>query len=197
MFMPEWPAYNFMRLFFLRNPDYSHLVLATDDIVVEPKHILMLQRDLAKHDYPVLSGLMNVDLDDEVFVNLSMSLPMKDRKLRKYSWMTRREVFVKEDIFQVAFSGFPLMAIRRDIVKKLSFDADRVFKGLPPHRGASLDFVFCWYCQEQEIPVMVDKRIDMLHLRTAGGLKVSKENQKLMYYLKGQPGIKLDTDPIR
>ena len=186
-----------MRLFFLRNPEYTHLVLATDDIVVEPHHVSLIERDLQRLDPPVLSGMMNVDLDDEVFVNLSMSLPMKDRRLRKYSWLTRDDVFVKEDIFQVAFSGFPLMAIRRDVVNKLSFDADKVFKGLPPHRGASLDFVFCWYCQEGDIPIMVDKRIDMLHLRTAGGLKIDKTKEKLMYYLKGQPGVEIETDPIR
>lgn len=186
-YFPEWHAYQIMRNFFLQRKEYTHLVLATDDIVVTPKDIQQLSRDLSRCDYPVLSGLMNVDLDDQVFVNLSMSLPMKDRKLRKYSWMTRDEVFVKEDIFQVAFSGFPLMAIRRDVVEKLSFDADKVFQGLPPHRGASLDFVFCWYCSERNIPIMVDKRIDLLHLRTSGGLEVNKKEKKVELYVKGEP----------
>lgn len=184
-----------MRNFFLRNHDYTHLVLATDDIVVKPQHIARLLSDLAKHDYKVLSGIMNVDLDDKIRVNLSMSLPMKDRRLREYHWMTRKDLFLKtEDIFQVAFSGFPLMAIRRDVVEKVNFDADKVFEGLPPHRGASLDFVFCWYCQQKDIPILVDKRIDMLHLRTAGGLMVKKKQQQILFYLKGQNPVSIEPD---
>jgi len=186
-----------MRNYFLKHKEFTHLVLATDDIVVKPIHLHQLEKELTRHDYPVLSGLMNVDLDDKEFVNLSMSLPLKKRRLRQYSWMTRSEIFVKEDIFQVAFSGFPLMAIRRDIVEKIPFDADRVFEGLPPDRGASLDFVFCWYCQEHDIPIMVDKRIDLLHLRTKGGLMLNNKHKKVKFYLKGQPGTEIEVDDLK
>jgi len=196
-YYPEWHAYNLMRNYFLRHEEYTHFVLATDDIVVKPSHISRLEKDLSRNNYPVLSGLMNVDLDDQVFVNLSMSLPMKNRKLRKYSWMTREDVFVEEDLFQVAFSGFPLMAIRRDIVKSTSFDADKVFDGLPPYRGASLDFVFCWYCQMKDIPVMVDKRINLLHLRTAGGLEVNKKQKKLVFWPQGGEPQEIEPDSYR
>jgi len=182
----EWFAYRDMRKFFLDHTEYTHLVLATDDIVIKPQHIQQLKRDLVQFDYPVVSGIMNVDLDDKVFVNLSMSLPMKNRKLRQYCWMTRRELFVKDNVFQVAFSGFPLMSIRRDIVEKVPFDADKVFEGKPPTNGASLDFVFCWYCQEKDIPIMVDKRIDLLHLRTKGGLIFKAGNPRLEYWKYGQ-----------
>lgn len=195
-FYPEYFAYKIMRNYFLQNKQYTHLVLATDDIVVKPNHLSLLQKDLERCDYPVLSGLMNVDLDDEVFVNLSMSLPMKNRKLRQYSMMTRDDVFLREDIFQVAFSGFPLMAIRRDVVEKIPFDADKVFEGLPPHRGASLDFVFCWRCQDMNIPVHVDKRIDMLHLRTAGGLDVGKKPKQVILWPKDGKEQELDPSPF-
>jgi len=197
MYYPEYFAYKIMRNYFLKNKEYTHLVLATDDIVVKSGHIDMLENDLKKFDYPVLSGVMNVDLDDREYVNLAMSLPLKNRTLRKYSWMTRRELFVKEDIFQVAFSGFPLMAIRRDIVEKVPFDADRVFQGLPPDRGASLDFVFCWYCVMKDIPIMVDKRIDMLHLRTKGGLMLNNKHKKVKTYQVGQPGVEIEVDDLR
>lgn len=196
-FYPEYFAYKIMRNYFLRHEEYTHLVLATDDIVVKANHICQLAKDLEESYYPVLSGLMNVDLDDHVFVNLSMSLPMKNRRLRKYSWLSRDEVFVKDNIFQVAFSGFPLMAICRDVVKLLSFDADKVFEGLPPHRGASLDFVFCWYCQERDIPIMVDKRIDLLHLRTAGGLEVNKQAKKIVFQSPGAADKTIVDDYLR
>jgi len=197
MYYPEHHAYKIMRNYFLRHKEYTHLVLATDDIVVKPEHIINLGKDLQKNDWPVLSGLMNVDLDDKVFLNISMSLPMKNRRLRSYSWLTRSEIFVKEDIFQVAFSGFPLMAIRRDIVEKVPFDADKVFEGLPPNRGASLDFVFCWYCQDKNVPIMVDKRIDLLHLRTKGGLMLNNKHKHVKVYQIGQPGVEIEIDDLR
>jgi len=197
MYFPEHFAYKIMRNFFLEHEEYDYLVLATDDIVVKPEHIIQLTRDLEKRAPAVLSGVMNVDLDDQVFVNLCMSLPMKHRRQRKYPWMTRREVFVEEDIFQVAFSGFPLMAIRRDVVKKLPFDADKVFEGMAGDKGASLDFVFCQYCMDRDIPILVDKRIDMLHLRTKGGLVINDKAKVVKYYKGGMPGEDIDYEPFR
>lgn len=196
MYVAEWHAYQNMRREFLERKQYTHLVLATDDIVVKPKHIRQLQKDLERHDFPVLSGMMNVDLDDKVYLNICMNLPMKDRRLRKYQWMTREEL-PKQSIFPVKFSGFPLMAIRRDVIEQTNFDADKVFKGLPPYRGASLDFVFCWYCQDIGVPIMVDKRIELLHLRTAGGLKVGQKAKKLIYWPFGKEKIDVTPDEFR
>jgi len=176
----EYDAYQIMRDAFLRLKDYTHLVIATDDIVVLPEHIEQLQKDLEENDYPVLSGIMNVDLDDKVFVNICHTLPTKQRRGRKYNWITR-DLLPEWDIFQAEFSGFPLMAIRRDIVERFEFRGDRVFEGLPPTRGASYDLVFCWDCKENGIPIYVDSRIDMLHLRTKGGCVINKEEQKVVF----------------
>ena len=45
-FVTEFKAYKMMRDYFLKHTEYTHLVLATDDIVVHPKHIDMLIDDL-------------------------------------------------------------------------------------------------------------------------------------------------------
>lgn len=179
-FIPEFKAYQMMRQYFLDHKEYTHLVLATDDIVVKPKHVTQLIKDIEKFDYPVISGMMNVDQGDEINVNLTRALGMKNRRLRAYKWIKRIEL-PDEDIFQVAFSGFPLMAIKREIVKDYIFQADRVFEGKPPDRGASLDFVFCWYCQDHNIPVMVDQRIDMKHLRKEGTMKLDKTDRLFIW----------------
>jgi len=165
----------------LEHEEYTHLVLATDDIVVHPKHIDQLIEDLENNDYPVLSGIMNVEQIDQKYVNISMSLPIKDRKHRQYKWITRPELEPMDDIFQVAFAGFALTAIRRDVVSKIMFDADRVFEGKEPHRGASLDTVFCWYCKERNIPIMVDQLILMKHLRSSGRHRLMKAD-RLMFW---------------
>ena len=194
----EWPAYQLMRNFFLRHKEYTHLVLATDDIVVTPEHILQLQEDIEKFDYSVLSGVMNVEKNnrriDPDALNISMTIAQKDRRFRAYEWIKIHELPDK-DIFQVMFSGFPLMAIRRDIIEITNFDADRVFEGKPSHNGASLDLVFCWHCKEKNIPIMVDKRIMMNHKRKAGEMMINKKDKKLEFWEYGSESVVIPLDP--
>lgn len=184
-FTTEWTAYQQMRKYFLQHKEYTHLVLATDDIVVLPDHVDMLQDALESNDYPVLSGMMNVEQSDTENVNLTITLPTKNRKGRTYQWLRRSDL--PDGIFPVGFSGFPLMALRRDVVEAYDFPADRVFEGLAPDRGASLDLVFCHWCQENNIPIMVDKRIDMKHLRKSGRMRLKKTDR---LYFWPENGVK-------
>ena len=170
-YIPEYQAYKIMRNYFLSHPEYTHMVLATDDIVVIPEHVIQLKKDLQTHDYPVLSGMMNVNQGDKINVNLSMRIAAKERSFRTYYWINRNDLPV-QSIFQVEFSGFPLMAIRRDIVERFEFDADKILMGGKAENGASLDLVFCWKCKEVGIPIFADQRIDMRHLRKEGKFQI-------------------------
>ena len=190
-YITEFRAYSIMRKFFLDHEQYTHLVLATDDIVVKPKHIIQLKKDLEEFDYPVLTGMMNVDQRDIVNLNITRKLPEKPRRLRIWKWITR-STLPQENIFRVAFTGFALAAIKREIVKDYIFAADRVFEGLGPERGASLDFVFAWHCKEHNIPIYCDKRIDMKHLRTESKLKLN--NPDCLFFQKGI-GESISLDP--
>lgn len=176
-FKTEFFAYEEARNFFLNEGDWEYLVLATDDIVVKPEHIIQLQKDIDNFHYPVISGIMNVDQNEYQLpygnLNICHELALKDRRLRQYNWIKRRDL-PEEDIFPVKFSGFPLMAIRRDVVKMTPFAADGVYKGKPMNLGASLDFVFCWFCHEKGIPIYADKRINMQHLRISGRMQIGE-----------------------
>lgn len=168
-YMQEIPAYSNARREFLKG-DWNYFVIATDDIIVKPEHIRQLKDDL-KDDYPVLGGMMNVDqheyLKEDGNLNICHELALKDRKLRYYNWIKRKDL-PKQNIFQVAFNGFALLAIRRDIIEEIEFAGDGVFKDKGMKFGASLDFVFCWDMYKREIPIFVDKRIDLQHLRISG-----------------------------
>ena len=177
-YIPEYEAYKIMRNYFLTHTEYTHMLIATDDIVVTPEHINQLEKDLKTHDYPVLSGMMNVNQGDKINVNLSMRIAAKERQFRTYYWIHRDEL-PKSDIFQVEFSGFPLMAIRRDVVEKFEFDADKVLMGGRAENGASLDLVFCWRCKENGIPIFADQRIDMRHLRKSGKFQIGTRPKKV------------------
>lgn len=165
----EFDAYKWARDYFLAHEEYDYFVIATDDIIVKPEHIIQLKEDLKEFKFAVISGMMNVDEKDypDGNLNICSCLALKDKKLRHYDWLDLTRL-PKDDIFQVKFSGFPLMAIRRDIIEMFPFATDSIFKGKGMQFGASLDFVFCWYCHEYGIPIYVDKRIFMQHLRTHG-----------------------------
>lgn len=168
-FKNEFEAYAQMRDYFLAHNQYEYMVLATDDIVVKPEHIEQLMRDLDEGDYPVLGGMMNVEQTDTENVNLTWILPMTDRGAREYRWLKRSEL-PQENIFQVSFNGFALLAIRRDIVEDYIFNTDAIFRDGEKNLafGASLDFVFCHWCNQKGIKIYTDKRIDMKHLRNEG-----------------------------
>lgn len=183
-YIDEFHAYEKARTFFLQNKEYDYLVLATDDIVVKPEHIIQLESDLTSKNYEVLSGMMNVDqpeyMKPEGRLNITYGLALKDKRLRSYEMVCRRDL-PNIDIFQVKFAGFGLTAIRRDIVEMTPFAADGIFKGHRMDMGASLDFVFCWFCHENNIPIFVDKRIDMEHLRAEGTMKLGLTKPQILY----------------
>ena len=176
----EWEAYQQMRRYFLDHPQYTHMVLATDDIVVRPDHIKALQADLEEMNYEVLSGMMNVEQSDTENMNISHKLSTKQRDTRHQVWIKKSDITSK--YVHVEFAGFALTAIRRDIIEEYDFPADKIFQGFPPHRGASLDFVFGWWCKEHHIPQIVNSKIIMKHLRQSGTNSVGKKSKLTEFY---------------
>lgn len=188
----EHDAYKFARDYFLNHKEYDYLVLATDDIIVKPEHIRQIKEDLKLHPFPVIGGMMNVDQqeynDQWGNLNICQALGLKDRRLRQYDWY-KRNTLPKEDIFNVKFNGFALLAIRRDIVELFPFHSDGIFRGTGIEFGASLDFVFCYYCHDHEwvdkgeskksIPIYVDQRIDMQHLRISGQSQAGERQKEI------------------
>ena len=71
-------------------------------------------------------------------------------------------------IFRVAFAGFGLTAIHREIVKQIQFSGDGLWRGTNRDKGASLDLVLGYDCRDLNIPIFVDRRIKMQHLRLHG-----------------------------
>lgn len=183
-YMAEIPAYKNARDYFLEHEEYDYLIIATDDIVVKPEHIAQLKKDIDEHPFPVISGMMNVDQHEynkpTGNLNICTELAIKDKKQRNYIWV-RRDNLPKDNIFEVKFAGFGLTAIRRDIVKPIQFAGDGIFKGRGMEFGASLDFVFCWHCYELGVPIYVDKRIDMQHLRTSGRHQVGEISPQIWW----------------
>lgn len=101
----EYTAYRYIRQFFLKHKEYTHLCLLPDDLIVKVEQYEKL-RDNAE-GFHVLSGVFNSD-----FLN--------QNKLTHYPEGDK-------DIIQVEAEGFGCCFIRRDVIEKITFDARASF----------------------------------------------------------------------
>lgn len=175
----EYDAYKKIRDFFLEHSEYTHLAICPDDLVITPKDLEILAKDLQGFNFPVLSGICNVGLNPEALDYLAVittdhPLPSKDSERRHFEWA--KESDLEFTITRVNFSGFPLFIIRRDIVERFEFDSQGKIEGKEPNSVGNLDVIFAWNCHENKIPIFVDKRAKMLHLRGYHELRVGKDD---------------------
>lgn len=171
----EWSAYQQIRNFFLKNTKYTHLAICPDDLIIQKQDLEILKQDLEKFDYPVLSGMSNVNMDKPDLMNIMIGMiPAKKAQDRTpFAWEKYKNF--KQDLTKVLFSGFPLMIIRRDIVEKFDFDSESKLDGFDPDMVGNLDIHFCHRCNENNIPIWVDRRARMIHLRNLTDLKVGRD----------------------
>ena len=159
----EWTAYQKIRNYFLENKEYTHLAICPDDLLITQKDINILKKDIYTYNFPVICGICNVEPEDE-YLAICESMPIIGE--HKFNFMKRKDI--KDVIFRVDHAGFPLQIIRRDIVEKFDFDSESSIIGSDPDAIGNLDLMFSHKCKENNIPIMIDSRADMLHLRRSG-----------------------------
>jgi len=159
----EVEAYKIMRNTFLDHGEYSHLVFACSDVVIAQNHIERLRLDIAENpSLACITGYMNINLEYLDFYNITPNVVYPRQPV--FSWYTDKTL-PKEDIFEVKFSGFPIMCLKRSIVEKYEFQSTTDFTGDDGVYTGSLDTILCWRFHRDNIPIFVDKRIKTLHLR--------------------------------
>lgn len=178
-------AYKLIRDYFLKHKQYTHLVIACSDIVVNQNHIWQLERDLQDHDYPVITGIMNICLE---FLNVyNITSNVVHPQMPEFNWYVE-DTLPKENIFRVNWSGFPLMCIRRDIVERFDFEPINLYLKDKNLLYGSLDVVLCFKFFKENIPIYADKRIKLLHLKEvqekSQETKVGKKPAKLIVLLQ-------------
>jgi hypothetical protein len=177
-FYQEYTAYQEIKKYFL-NTEYEYLVLATDDIVVRPEHIIQLEADLIKYRPKVLGGIMNVEEGDYPNGLMAVSQIYDNQEIH---FMLGREVLLSPIIFTVTFNGFCLLAIHRDIIANYEFVGQNHMrdKNAGKADGGSFDMAFCHYCNENNIPIYTDRRIFMKHLRRSGKTRIGEINPSIV-----------------
>lgn len=171
---PERTVYKFMRDYFLQHDGYTHMVIAPDDLLVRGNNFATLVTDLNQFDLPIISGLCNLDSQDhnKGLLNICINeLPHADQNRRIYRWITEEEVKAQIEkginLQRVQFAGFPLMFIRRDVVEQIPFRDD---SNDPVLYGCCIDVCWCWDCAQKGIPIYVDNRVIMKHLKVSDGI---------------------------
>jgi hypothetical protein len=195
-YRPEYRAYELIQDFFLKNEQYTHLIIWPDDLLVSVANVTQLLLDLNQHDYPVIGGICQIDNDwyyDKMIVSLRPLYPKRDDRFRYFE---KFEDYYKYDqeinqftellpyykdkpILRTFWQGFPFMAIKRSVLQDIEFRNDYQFNNIPKDAGCCLDDVFCWDCLQNEISMWTDLRIRMNHLKI-------NDNNTSMLIVKGK-----------
>jgi len=164
--------------YFLSHSEYDYLLISSDDVYGTPDHIRTLLRDVEEHDYPIMSGWNDYG---KGLAALSVSsadrtaIQAKKITYASYNFVTLSQLITAQfgyPIIKAWFVGLPLTMIRRDILQKVPF---RPFMYLKDQycvtkrsqvqgRGIMQDLQFALDCEKNNIPIMVDLRVFLLHL---------------------------------
>ena len=179
-------AYHILTHFFKTNKQFTHLVISPDDLVVREEHYKSLSQSIQEHDFPVLSGVCNVDIAHPNMLAICKTvLPNIIRKHRKhYDYYNLAKEKQHTGIIRVMFSGMPFLFMRRDIVEQVPLEGDTKYDPTRQHiEPKSFDLAFAYECNQRNIPIFVDLGVKMLHLNGSGEyvLKVNTEVPKVYF----------------
>lgn len=177
-----YPTYTLAREYFLDNPEYTHLILHPNDIVVTRTDVMRLIDDIKKYEYDNITGVTNVDLST-YFKHWAFcqDLPAIEHDKRIFAWAPMDGEL---GIRQVKHSGFQLFSMSRRVLKKFDIAGDELYlDNVPP--GFSTDVVWSHQMAKAGIPIYADTRINMLHLRYEGEMLVGKYPKQVLLKPKG------------
>lgn len=183
--------------YFLTHKQYTHLIMIPNDLVYNNSNFQRTKDAIEKHDYPVLSGLCNVDLKThKTDYNVCFKLPDLAYVNRRYRWLansTRMELIRRGARFvKVMFAGYPAICIRRDVLDKvrLNFLNDTIKNNSLPiwesRGGFANDLIFCHNINDKGIELICDLKNTMLHFRYEGKSQIGIKEYKVKFIPKGE-----------
>jgi len=213
-------------LFVRRHPEYTHIIISSDDVIVSPHMVKILLDDIRKYDFPAVSGCCNqcdmychsnlecqwcFEKKDHPFINVTFT-PIKYWKtphligknmFELYDFVTEEWRQTHPIIKQVWFQGFLLSVIRRDVFLKHALKPTllTVHKGKKIYNYSS-DFSFAVECHKHNIPQFVDFRVRAKHFgiyHTKTKLKIGMKEPKIWYECSSPERLKaaLTVEPAR
>ena len=171
-YSPEHITYPIMQEQFLKNKQYTHLIICPDDLLIDQNKLEILLKDYdlfpeQDRDKIILSGYCNVDTsENSKYANISKYDTSYTRNDRVYHWFTIEELENKTDNFliPVMFAGFPLMVIPRSAIERIPFRNDSSNDEFD-ELGCCVDVMFCNDVIAKGYKIYVDSRVRLQHLK--------------------------------
>jgi hypothetical protein len=157
--------YKYIKQYFLKRTQYTHLVLLPDDLIINQEGVDRLFSTVSKEPdkYKVLMGDCPISYTDKTYCSFTKNLPALEHSRRYYDWVKIEEVKGK-GIIQVIHSGTPFAIFKRNVVEKLSFDSDYKWN-LGNTYGSSEDVVISNELTNMLVPIYVDTDARFIHLK--------------------------------
>lgn len=115
--MLEPRAYKTGRDFFLES-DYTHIVIAPDDMVIDYQSFMTLVEDIEEYELSNLAGVANLDQSD---MSVYSCKPLGTDPTSKQNGTYYDVKTLPDGIIDVGFTGFACQFIERSLVQRLSF----------------------------------------------------------------------------
>lgn len=173
----EQHAYEEGRQFFLSHPEYTHLAILPDDLLIETHQVDQLVSDLENNiskPMDVLSGICNFSLVNKKFYNTLAVIPSEStpsyqmfRNQAKYMYesLTTRNRYSEgpKGIRKVLFAAFSFTIAARHVMEQFGF------RPIPPtgqiFDGMGLDTLFYNNCLRKNITCWADYDVMLLHIK--------------------------------
>lgn len=177
--------------FIFSHPEYTHIILYIDDLIVEPHHIQTLIDAVEKYNFPVLAGYSNFDNDDMSHLTTICLEPVQiEIKGRTWPVISFDEVKkIKKRFLKVKWNGITIPVIKREVLEKIGgFEDDARLNNLPYATGDSSDVAFCYELNRNKIPIYVDLSVRVQHLRSGSTWQYFYANGKKPPYTLFESG---------
>jgi len=182
-YYPYPHPHNIARDFFLDHEEYTHLIIQPQDLLVTKKDYSDLLNNVEKYDYPVLSGVCNVDRPDTDYFyywNICKACPSRNYLKRRYDYFPKCKNSL--GIVEVGFMGMSFPFIKRSIIERRTIEGDFIFSGsVHRNQGIPPDLLFCNNCKDIGIKIMADTDVRMFHYANHSPSLVGKQSCKQLF----------------
>ncbi len=171
----EQDAYEQGRQFFLSHPEYTHMAILPDDLLVDTHHVDKLVSDLEENpNIEVLSGLCNFSMINKKFYNTLAVIPydriqayVTFRTLAKYNYesLLNRDDYTEQPkgVRRVLFAAFSFTIISRRILEMFGFRPIKPSGQIVD--GMGLDTLFYNNCYRKNIVCWADYDVMLVHIK--------------------------------
>lgn len=197
----EQHAYEQGRQFFLEHPEYTHMAILPDDLLIETHQVDQLVSDLENNPkIDVLSGICNFSLVNKKFYNTLAVIPSEStpsyemfRNQAKYMYesLTTRHKYTEgsRGLRRVLFAAFSFTIAARHVIEKFGF------RPVPPvgeiRDGMGLDTLFYNNCLRRNITCWADYDVMLLHIKDI------EKNNDMTHIIKYAYDNNIDTQLIK